>query len=75
MNKTAEAPKKKMGRPKGKPSQQLTIALPEAMVETIDKLRLSLIHQPDRASFIRELAADGLNARIKKEKGEGSEAA
>ncbi len=44
----------------------ITIRFPQPMLEAIDQIADSRLDQPERASIIRELIAEALDARAKK---------
>jgi metal-responsive CopG/Arc/MetJ family transcriptional regulator len=59
---------KKRKRPRGRPSlgdamEQLAIRFPKEMLAAVDEIILGRLDRPDRSQIIRELIAEGLEAR------------
>lgn len=62
---------RRMGRPK-KPEgamRQVAIRFPEEMLEALDAIAAERLDRPDRASVVREIIAQALEARMAKGKG------
>ncbi len=72
-------PSKKL--PPGRPSisdegaTQVSVRLPNAMIDVIDAISAARLDQPGRANLIRELLAEALAARSRKGGGGGREKA
>lgn len=68
----SKAPKRtaKRGRPPGpeEPMKQIALRLPAEMLDALDAIVAERLDRPDRTAVIRELLAEGLEAR---EKGKG----
>ena len=60
---------KKRKRPRGRPSQgddtleQISIRFPRPMLAAVDEILAGRLDRPDRSQIIRELIAEGLEAR------------